>query len=444
MSKLQGNKERKESLSLRQNPCNSLKESELQGFFKNTGTQSGQTEITLYDTLEELCKEKKMSKFFKPTPYIDYIPPRLTEGQEWYISYSVKDPETGRMKRFRHKINRIKSVKERRAAAKIIIGQLTEKLSLGWNPTMGRNAPKSSSTLIEAMDTFLVIKKKETEENSFRSYRSYIKILKAWLKEYEYPDSLYACAFTESDAMDFMNDVDDDERLSPRTFNNYRAFYVLFFNWAEEKGYVNKNPFVNIKKKPKKLTKKIRRPLTDDEIHRLVEFLSEENLQYLRMCLLCYCCFMRPKEISMLRISDIDLKSQTVKVSEDIAKNDKTSFRTIPDVMMPYMAGLDAYAQSNYVFADGKGYDFLPGRKKMCSRKIAKYWDHVRTACDFPMEVQFYSLKDTGITNMLSSGVPVSFVKQQADHSSLAVTSIYVQMPGKASEELKEVDIIHG
>lgn len=69
----------------------------------------------------------------------------------------------------------------------------------------------------------------------------------------------------------------------------------------------------------------------------------------------------------------------------------------------------------------------------------------LREACSFPMEVQFYSLKDSGMTNMADSGVPITFVKQQADHSSLAVTSIYLsQNKAKANEELKKVDIITG
>ena len=46
---------------------------------------------------------------------------------------------------------------------------------------------------------------------------------------------------------------------------------------------------------------------------------------------------------------------------------------------------------------------------------------------------------------MADSGVPITFVKQQADHSSLAVTSIYLsQNKAKANEELKKVDIITG
>ena len=59
------------------------------------------------------------------------------------------------------------------------------------------------------------------------------------------------------------------------------------------------------------------------------------------------------------------------------------------------------------------------------------------------MELQFYSLKDTGITNMVSSGVPLTSVQQQADHNSVAMTSIYVgKNRKKAEEDLKNVDIL--
>lgn len=105
------------------------------------------------------------------------------------------------------------------------------------------------------MDSFLKVKGKETEANSMRSYNSYIKILKNWLREYGFKEDMYACSFTKSVALDFMNDVEDDERISPRTYNNYRAFYLGFFNWTIEKGYLTVNPFSEIKKKPKKTDK---------------------------------------------------------------------------------------------------------------------------------------------------------------------------------------------
>ena len=160
--------------------------------------------------------------------------------------------------------------------------------------------------------------------------------------------------------------------------------------------------------------------------------------------MLCYCCLMRPKEISMLKCSDIRLDSQTVLVRGEIAKNDNTSSRTIPDVMMQYVHRLDLSNPKLFLFGNHSHFDFSPGKTAVPERKIATFWNRcVREECGFPMEVMFYSLKDTGITNMAAAGVPVSFIQQQADHSSLAMTSIYCQRSGKATEELKGVDILN-
>ena len=140
-------------------------------------------------------------RFFKPTPYVEYLPPKLTEGKEWYVHYSVINPATGKMVRYRNKVNRPKTVKERRQIAKLMIASISEKLALGWNPILEKEAPKSYHTLIEAMDTFLKVKTKETEENSLRSYKSYIKILKNWLTENNYPQDLYVAQFNEPAAL---------------------------------------------------------------------------------------------------------------------------------------------------------------------------------------------------------------------------------------------------
>ena len=37
------------------------------------------------------------------------------------------------------------------------------------------------------------------------------------------------------------------------------------------------------------------------------------------MCMLCYCCLIRPKEIALLKCSDFDLKKQTVRVRAEMA-----------------------------------------------------------------------------------------------------------------------------
>ena len=419
----------------------------LQEFSEQNGTNTGHSlsppDDNLYRVLSELCGRKKMS-FFKPTPYIEYTPPKLTQGKIWYITYYVQDPKTMRLKRIRIKVNRGDTLRERKAMAKAIMGRLSEKLAMGWNPLVEKFAPKAYKKLFEAFDAFLDAKRRELEANSLRSYMSFIKTIREWLQVHGCDENTYACGFTGSMAIDFMESIESNPKISPRTYNNYLIFCRVLFDWMVEREYVSENPFTSIRRKPKKLTKKKRRILSDAELSRLWEYLENENQEYLVICMLCYCCLMRPKEISMLKCSDIRLDSQTVLVRGEIAKNDNTSSRTIPDVMMQYVHRLDLSNPKLFLFGNHSHFDFSPGKTAVPERKIATFWNRcVREECGFPMEVMFYSLKDTGITNMAAAGVPVSFIQQQADHSSLAMTSIYCQRSGKATEELKGLDILN-
>lgn len=283
--------------------------SELQQNSSQTGTIPGQF-FSLQEADFESCKEKKM--FFLKTSacaYRDYIPPKLYTGKEWIIYYSVIDPATNKMKRIRMKVNRI-PMKERKKACKNIMADISVKLALGWNPLVEAVSPRSYETLDDAMNSFLRVKGRETEENTMRCYRSYIKIFRNWTTAAGMGPKTYACAVNKTVALAFMNDVDEDDHIAPRTYNNYLRFYRTMFNWMMGKGYVSENPFDGIPNKAKRLTTKNRRILSDEELGRLFSYLQENNVQYLRAAMLCYCCLMRPKEIAMLKCGDIDLEQQ--------------------------------------------------------------------------------------------------------------------------------------
>ena len=51
----------------------------------------------------------------------------------------------------------------------------------------------------------------------------------------------------------------------------------------------------------------------------------------------------------------------------------------------------------------------------------------MRKALNIKKEYQLYSLKDTGISNLLNSGVPPLKVRDHARHSALAMTEKYTQ-----------------
>ena len=424
-----------------QKSSNSLKYNDLEDLPLKNGAQTSQQQ-SLYDALEALCKEKKMS-IFKPTPFSDYIPARLCEGKEWVIVWYVKNPLTGKMVRYRKKVNRIKQISKRRAAAKALVAGINERLALGWNPEVAAVAPRATTKLNDALDLFLKVKSKESESNSMRSYNSFISTFRSWMKSAGMPDDVYVCSITSDVAMRLMDDIESRANIGARTYNNYLCFFKLLFNWMIERDYISDNPFDKIHRKPKKLTKKKRRVMTDAELNTLFEYLGRTNRNYLCMTLLCYCCFLRPKEIVSLKCADIDLIRQTVHIKEDVAKNDNDSYRTIPDVIVPILRELDLSNGSLFLFGGLGDYEFAPSDRQVCSRKLAKYWDcYVRPACKFGQDLQFYGLKDSGVTKMITEKIPINLVQKQADHSSIAMTAIYVGALPEASAELKKVNIL--
>lgn len=427
-------------------PSNSQKNSELEGNLVKTGTKPGQhfsLHNSLYDSLQELCKEKKMY-FFKPVAYIDYKPPTLCKGKVWFISFYVKDPSTGKLRRVRIKLNHIPAA-ERKKAAKELMATYAERLSLGWNPLVQRETPRATHKAFDAYAHFLRVKEKESELETYSCYRSYVKVFQEWLLEEGFDEASLIGTVSHEVALAFMDHLDDDPKYSARTYNNYLSFLGTLHSWLIEKGYISTNPFDGIKRKPRKLMQKKRRVLNNEELAALVKHLQKENQEYLAACMICYSCFVRPKEIALLRCKDIDLEAQTIFVRKEIAKNDNDSFRTIPDAVVPILSKLDLSRPDWFVFGkhNGDACDFSPGREPISHKKFSDYWFHrLRPALGFPEAVQFYSLKDTGITNMATAGVAINLVQQQADHSNVAITSIYLGRKPEADAKIKQAAIL--
>ena len=354
--------------------------------------------------------------FSLPHAHLDYVPPKLHRGKtSWYISYYVKNPATGKLKLFRVKVNRYHNQKERIQAAKEIMAGLQERLALGWNPMVSKAAPMATVPAFQVFDTYLRVKSREMEKQSYATYASYVRIFRGWLESQGCTGTTPISAITEGTARQYMNYLETEKSVSPRSYNNYLSFMVTFLDWMKDKGYIQANVFTGIKRKPRRLMAKKRRMLTDEELGTLFTWLQENNPEYLAVCLLCYCCFMRPKEIALLRCGDIDIRKQLVHVRAEI-KRDWFLFGYHPGVRS----------------------DFRPSRVAGAKKRFSDYWaGTVRDACGFGLEVQFYSQKDTGITNMLGEGVAINLVQQQADHSSVAMTALYVGHKSTASEELK-------
>jgi hypothetical protein len=90
------------------------------------------------------------------------------------------------------------------------------------------------------------------------------------------------------------------------------------------------------------------------------------------------------------------------------------------------------YPGEYYLFSNG----FKPGLNYCRPTLMSKYWDrYVRKALNLPMSLKFYSLKDTGITDMIRTHNDPLLARDQARHHDLSITNMYTPSDMKQANE---------
>ena len=355
----------------------------------------------------------------KNSALLDYKPAELRVGKEWIIVYYVRHPETGKMHRQRKKMNDVPGTeKERLKYCTDQVKKFNKALENGWNPLHEKDAPRGSVTVLDAMQTFLQQKSKELRPDSMRSYRSHAKQLKIWLTKQQ-KQSISCAAFTMTVAVEYMNDIYRKKNLSNRTWNNYRLFYVTLWNWMKEQQMVTNNAFAGIRTKKNAPKNRTVIPAADREW--IKAHLQIADPDFLMACLMVFHALVRPKELCHLKPENFHLKRQVIHLPGSITKNGSDRYVTIPDALMPHLVSW------NFGNSANNKYLFTNSNTPMDGRYLSKKWDKMRAELQLPKSYKLYSLRDSGIIQLLQDGVSPEEVMRQADHHSLEVTSVYVK-----------------
>jgi len=367
-----------------------------------------------------------MSKIF-----INYLPAELKENKEWYVRYYALNPSSNKLEIKKIRINRIKSIKERRKYGKKLVVEINKKLEGGWNPFVEQSSSKGYHNIYKAFDTFLNVKIKELRPQSIRTYKSNLKLFKEFLIKTDTEEKMFALSFSNGNALQFMNYMYLERNVSERRYNGMLLFCRILFNWMQQYGYVKANPFDTLKKKKEK--QKTREVIPYNIRAEIKEFLQEESIEFLAILMIEFHALLRPNEILNLKISDIDLNNQTIQVQPQNAKNGKFRLSTIPDVLVEYIKQLklEKYNSELYAFSN----DLKPGKIVKNVRFTGKRWASMRKKLGFKKEYQMYSLRDTGIINLIQSGVSLEVVAKQAGHADLTITSRYALHADKSANE---------
>lgn len=372
--------------------------------------------------------------------------PVIAKGKkDVYVYFYVLDPDSildgePRLVRVRHRFNRIKSARERMAAARRFCEDVSAKLLAGWNPLIEASGKVSFKTIDTVLDEYQRYLEKSQSDGSIRQdslidYVSRINILRAYNSQLQQP-ALYVYQIDSAYVESFLDYIYIKRNAKPITRNNYLSWMRSLCHYMRSRGYLSADPTEGIRRL--RVGQKERKPLAADAMHRLKEYLKAHDPHYLLACMVHYYTLIRPKEMSYVRISDISVKEQTIFIHGEHAKNHADAKVTVPRVVLLQMLELGIFSNpgSYYLF----GSNFMPSAERASEKIYRDRWAKVRKACGFPSSYKFYSLKDTGITDAIEK-VGLVVAKDQARHSDISITSVYVRKEQlRAQPELKDFE----
>lgn len=364
--------------------------------------------------------------------------------KKWFVFYSVLNPRTGKMERFRV-FEGLNEPDEtiRRTIATNTIEKLTTKLKRGWTPFLDDTEAiyedqlqyksiaeiygkqrVSNTTFRMFASQFIELKKKEqVEEKTVQTYVSKLRIFSEWITAKR--GEIDITAYDNALILQFFNYQVDTKKLADGTIYDYRQIISAVFDYIIGLGILKENPVYNI---PKGVDKDLSpRPIAEWDIEAFRAIITKKDPQLWMALEFETYCFLRPgKELRLLRIRDIDFVRGLVNVDRFRAKTNRERFATIPRHFIFKLRDhykLQNYNRDYYVF--GKGYE--PGLECLGKNNLKNRFNTFRKMLNMPNEYKLYSWKHTGNSLAVDSNINMFNLRDQNGHSSVQTTEIYLK-----------------
>lgn len=370
---------------------------------------------------------------------LTYTIPKLHTGKLWFVDFYCYDPVTETMRRKKYHLDSIKKVSERRKYAAELIANILARLRKGWNVWADASTSREYTLLTSVFDYYErhIDRQRQTgslRQKTFQSYSSMINAFRTWCEgdEHVMRPLVYAYQIDRIIINDFLEYMFIDREVSARTRNNYKTWLFSFCGFMIERGYLKSNPVEGIKNIREEA--KQRDAMTEDQLVQMRSYLeAKDDRHFLLACMMEYYTFIRPEELTCLRIGDIHLKEQKIITHGEWTKNRRDEAVGLNQELIRMMVDLDIFSHpsQDYLFGTRQ---FRPSPTKQSGRIFRDHFAKVRKALKWPVSIQFYSLKDSGIRD-LANAEGIVIARDQARHTDVATTNRYLKGDSLAVHE---------
>lgn len=324
----------------------------------------------------------------------------------WYVQCVFYDPlfkdKYPKGFPFRKKLNKFKTVEERKSAAKYLLQEIPKLFEeKGFNPITKKFMiepilePQLDSELgpntyfLDALD--YVYDKLEVAETTNNDIRLILIHFKKSAKQLRYDELMIKDIRRKHIRFIIDNLEKTDGKFSGHKFNKYRCYLQLIFRELLEFEAIENNIIKDIRKRTE--IKSIRETLSVQERELVNNHLKENFPDFWLFLIIFFHSGGRITELLSVKISDVDIEQQKYKVLIKKGKQYAWVDRVIKNnAVVLWQRATFGGNKSDFVFSKG----LKPGENKIRTEQISRRWrTHVKEKLGITAD--FYSLKHTNL-----------------------------------------------
>jgi site-specific recombinase XerD len=381
-----------------------------------------------------------MKKADSDSPPPPFKPPVLKKyAKRWLIEFYAFDHAAQKLKRKLVVVPVTLSAKERMAWAKERMEAISRVLAMGYSfnpkkPKPEKKPPAEAEelTVARAFARMLELVEKTMREETSKSYRTCFKAFLEWADGAKV-SALPIAGLEIRHTVAYLDSITMSGK-SPYTFNGHLNMLRATAAKMQERGYCQSDFTKGIKRM--KVEQAHNTPFTPEEMGALNEWMYENNRPLWMACKMIYFAFIRPIELTRLKVGDIDFGHGTIRCSATTSKNKKLEFVPISKQLRAAMEmyGIGSFDAGMYLF--GNGAALTPGNRPSIRPRLSDAHLEAMKACGINGRGKsLYTWKDTGAVNAYRAGIDIKTLQSLLRHSSVAMTEIYLRGLGLLVKE---------
>ncbi len=205
--------------------------------------------------------------------------------------------------------------------------------------------------------------------------------------------------------------------LHGKTVAEYRAWFLAVFTGLGRAELMDGVELPKFESSPAKYFQHY-------QVRRLEKHLVENDPELWLYCCFIYFCFIRPGELRMMRVGDIEFDDWKICVRGEIAKNRKTQRVVIPVKFRDKLVPMMSRSANEFLFYKSDA------SKPLAVNGMLKRFRRVLTLLGFGPEYQLYSWKHTGAVACVRAGASLKELQIQLRHHSLEEVDKYIRQLG--------------